>query len=166
MTLTWTSNGQPTTSRKTWLLFLNTAMILTQVCKLQHPLSLPPTWTCSFLGWEVLDLLTPGGLCLSTELVFHIPRTQLSAGWTTGPYISPKRSRSVVLAPICCFTNTGNHVNVFCIFSGRAVVEQPNYPTISDSARGQAVALRCALSRSRSLYLSLSLPLTHTHTQF
>lgn len=35
-------NGQPTTPRKTWLLFSMPAMILTQVCKIHHPSSSLP----------------------------------------------------------------------------------------------------------------------------
>ena len=110
------------------LLFLNT-------CNDPHPPKFarfitpphPPIWASSVLGWEVLGLPTPGGLPLSTELVPHIPRAQVSgARWAT--HSSFKQSRSVVLVPMCCFTNTRNHVNVFCTFSGRAVVESPIIP--------------------------------------
>lgn len=58
--------------------------------------------TCSLLGWEVLGLL----------MLEHHPSRCSSfpgPGCATTQHSSLKESRSVVLVPIPCFTNTGNH---------------------------------------------------------
>lgn len=160
MTLTWTFNGQPnTTPSNLAFIFKHLQCSLPRFARFITPHSSLPLgpahswggrcWSC----WHLADYLSVQSWC-------PIPRAQVS-GAHLATHSSFKQSRSVVLGLMCCFTNTRNHVNVFCTFSGRAVVESPIIPPHQTMPRVQAVGLstRIASKLSNKVNFSCSVEL-------
>lgn len=101
------------------------AMILTHVCKLHHRHPSLPLWTCSLSTfWDPAKCCLPGHPALLGR-----------AGLLSWCQHAVQTQETMY--------------DVFWTFSGRAVVEQPNYPTTSDNAQGSG----CGTGN-----------LTHTHT--
>lgn len=118
--------------RETWPLCLNTCNDPHPSWRDSSPLLFPSTQTCSF----------PGG---RRWLLTRADGSQCGAGAppAAGPgraahraRSSFKQSRSVVLAPTCCFTNTESHVKCVLCRLRKGCGAEPGCHTTSFNARG------------------------------
>lgn len=116
-------------------------MILTQVCKLHHRHLSLPLWTCSLSTfWD------PAKCCLSGH-----PALLGRAGLLSWHQHAVHTQETMY--------------NVFWTFSGRAVVEQPNYPTTSDNAQGSGCGIGNLIHTNTVSKLSSQVNISYTTVQ-